>query len=140
MVLEQNELTTAKFLSNWALIGLFFFLCGAWVLPTNKLYHQMIIVLVWLPAFLALFRRDFRVAFKQPEVYLFGIFAGWTLLVLSAQGGEDLSSQIKVPFYVTLTLLGIVLAAKGSICRIEALLFYCAFAGGLLAGASWISF
>ncbi|MGE6527597.1 O-antigen ligase family protein [Pseudomonas sp. NPDC077382] len=145
MALEQNELTTAKVLSNWALIGLFFFLCSAWVLPSNKLYHQMIIVLVWLPALLALFRRDFyrrdfRVAFKLPEVYLFSIFAGWTLFVLSTQGADDFSSQIKVPFYVTLTLLGVALAAQGSICRLETLLFNCAFAGGFLAGASWISF
>lgn len=42
-------------LANWAVIGVFMLLCSAWVLPSNKLYHQLIILFLWLPALLALF-------------------------------------------------------------------------------------
>ena len=47
-------------LTIWASIGFLVLLCGAWVLPSNKLYHQLLIFLLWLPALLGLLHRDFR--------------------------------------------------------------------------------
>jgi hypothetical protein len=46
--------------SRWASLGLLVLLAGAWFLPSSKLYHQLLIALLWLPAFLALLRSDFR--------------------------------------------------------------------------------
>lgn len=114
------------------------FLCGAWLLPTPKLYHQLIIAFLWLPALLALFVRNVRLLLKQPEFFLFGLLAAWTLFVLLIQGGDDPISKSKVPFYVGLTLVGIVLVAQHAAISLEKLLLYASVFGGILAGASWL--
>src|SRR6218665_3700972 len=97
-------------LSYWACLGLTALLCLPWLL-TSKHYHQAVIALLWLPVIPALLRADFRAALKQPELLLFGLFMAWTWLVLAVKGSDELSSDIKVTFYVTLSLLGIVLAS-----------------------------
>ncbi len=75
-------------LAVWASIGFLVLLCGAWVLPSNKLYHQLLIFLLWLPAMLVLLHRDFRRLLKQPECVLFALFVAWTLLVVVMEGGQ----------------------------------------------------
>ena len=117
-------------LANWAVIGVFVLLCGAWVLPSNKLYPQLIIAFLWLPALLALFYRRFRALLVQPEMFLFGVFSVWTLLVLWLQGGSDPMSQGKLPIYVALSLFGIVLAASGARFRFEKQLRIAVLIGG----------
>ncbi|WP_191624158.1 O-antigen ligase family protein [Pseudomonas fluorescens] len=129
-----------RVLSSWAVIGMVVFLCGAWLLPTPKLYHQLIIVFLWLPALLALFERNVRLLLKQPEFFLFGLFAAWTLFVLLMQGGIDPVSKSKVPFYVGLTLVGIVLVAQHAVISLEKLLLYASVFGGILAGVSWLDY
>lgn len=124
----------------WASLGLLVLLCGPWVLPNNKLYHQMIIFLLWLPALLALFHRDFRVMLKQPETVLFALFVVWTLLVLAVEGGDNAFSKSKVPIYVALTLVGVLLAAQSRKWSLESLLLYASLVGGLFAIVSWIAF
>ena len=127
-------------LANWAVIGVFVLLCGAWVLPSNKLYHQHIILFLWLPALLALFHRNFRALLVQPEVVLFGVFSLWTLFVLFTQGGGDPVSKAKLPFYVVLTLFGVVLAAFSARVRFEAQLRVAVLFGGGFAILSIIDF
>lgn len=127
-------------LEVWASIGLLVLLCGAWVLPNNKLYHQMIIFLLWLPAVLALFHRDFRLMLKQPECILFAIFVAWTLLVLMVEGGDNIFGKSKVTLYVALTLLGVLLAAQNRKWRVESMLLYASIMGGCFAAASWVYF
>ncbi|WLI12164.1 MULTISPECIES: O-antigen ligase [Pseudomonas] len=124
----------------WASIGFLVLLCGAWVLPDNKLYHQMLIFLLWLPALLALFHRDFRAMLKQPECVLFAIFAAWTLLVLMVEGGNNIFGKSKVTLYVALTLLGVLLAAQNRKWRFESMLLYASIIGGFFAAASWVYF
>lgn len=124
----------------WASIGFLVLLCGAWVLPDNKLYHQMMIFLLWLPALLALFHRDFRAMLKQPECVLFAIFAAWTLLVLMVEGGNNIFGKSKVTLYVALTLLGVLLAAQNRKWRFESMLLYASIIGGFFAAASWVYF
>ncbi|HKS14693.1 MAG TPA: O-antigen ligase family protein [Pseudomonas sp.] len=124
----------------WASLGLLVLLCGPWVLPNNKLYHQMIIFLLWLPALLALFHRDFRVMLKQPESVLFALFVAWTFLVLAVEGGDDVFSKSKVPIYVALTLVGILLAAQRRQRSLESLLLGSSIVGGLFAIVSWLAF
>ena len=130
-------LTSRMVLSRWALIGLFVLLCGPWFLPSNKLYHQLIIVLLWLPALLALLlERDFRRQIFQAEMMLFIILSGWMLLILLLKGASDPASKAKLPIYVFLSLVGIVLAARDVRWSLEAQLRVSILVGGFLA---WVS-
>lgn len=124
-------------LAVWASIGFLILLCGPWVLPSNKLYHQMLIVLLWLPALLALFHRDFRLLLKQPECIFFLLFVAWTFLVLAVEGGDNVFGKVKVTFYVALTLAGVLLAAQNRKWRLESMLLYASIIGGVFAAASW---
>ena len=124
-------------LANWGGIGVLVFLCGAWVLPSNKLYHQLIILFLWLPTLLALFHRPFRSLLVQPEVLLFGALSLWTLLVLWLEGGGSVS-KAKLPVYVALTLFGMVLAASSNRMRLESLLLIAVLVGGACATLSVI--
>jgi O-antigen ligase len=127
-------------LSRWASLGLLVLLAGAWFLPSSKLYHQLLIALLWLPALLALLRNDFRALLRQPELLLFAALAFWTLLVLVVKGGAEPVSAAKIPFYVGLSLLGIVLAALDRRCALESQLRFVALLGGILAALSVLYF
>lgn len=123
----------------WASMGLVVLLCAPWLLPSNKLYHQAIIALLWLPALieLVLVRRP-RPVLTSPEALLYGLFAVWTLVVIGIEGGD--SGRFKLPFYVGLTLLGMLLVARAGLQRFVTLLCACSLFGGLLAGLSWVYF
>lgn len=136
---RSGELLVLSRLSRWASLGLLILLCGAWVLPSNKLYHQALIALLWLPALLALFQRDFRALLRQPELLLFMALALWALVVLLAQGGEDPGRDAKRPLYILLSLLGVLLAARGP-WSFEGLLRAAALLGGLGALVSVLYF
>jgi O-antigen ligase len=127
-------------LSRWAVIGFLVLLCGAWVLPSNKIYHQLIIVFLWLPALLALFKRDFRVVLFKPEVLLFIVFSLWTWFVLYMQGGNDPLSKSKLPIYVALTLLGVILAARDLRWTLEVQLGFAVLVGGFFSIISAVYF
>lgn len=123
-------------LARWAVIGLLILLCMPWVTFSSKIYHQSIIALLWLPALLALFRSDFRRRLRQPEMMLFAALGAWSLLVLLVQGGHEPLSKSKVPLYVALTLLGIMLAALDARWSLESQLRTCVLLGGLGAAFS----
>lgn len=137
--MRPGELLPLWRLSRWAAIGVLVLLCGAWVLPSNKLYHQALIVLLWLPALLALFRRDFRTLLRQPEMLLFIALSLWALVVLVAQGGQDPGSDAKRPAYILLSLLGVLLASRGQ-WSLEGLLRPAVLLGGLGALVSTLYF
>lgn len=126
-------------LPRWAALGTLLLLCGPWLLPSSKLYHQLLLVLLWLPAFVALLRKDFRALLLQPEVLLFIGLALWTLVVLAVKGDGNPWSQAKLPLYVLLSLAGVVLASRGQV-ELELLLRWTALFGGLLALASVVYF
>lgn len=123
-------------LSRWALIGVLVLLCSPWFMPSNKLYHQSLAVLLWLPALLALLNREFLCLLRQPELLLFAALAVWTLLVLALSGGNDPFSQAKVPFYVLLSLLGMLLASRDPRWSMELVLGLVILLGG---GVAWLS-
>jgi len=122
----------------WACLGLTALLCFAWLMP-SKHYHQSVIFLLWLPVIPALFRADFRAAIKQPELVLFLLFMAWTWLVIALRGSDEPAGDVKITFYVLLSLLGIVLASMGR-SRIETWLFGAAVFGGVLALVSVVNF
>ncbi len=127
-------------LVTWATLGWLVLMCGAWLLPSNKLYHQAIIALLWLPVLLDLLlvRRSMPVL-RCPEALLYGLFAVWTLLVIGIEVNGDWRN-LKLPFYVALTLLGMLLVARGGVQRFATLLCVCSLFGGLMAGSSWAYF
>lgn len=127
-------------LARWAVIGLLILLCMPWVMPSNKYYHQLIIAFLWLPALLALFRGDFRARLRQPEVMLFAALGLWSLLVLLVQGAHEPLSKAKVPFYVAMTLLGVMLAALDSRWSLEEPLRVSVLLGGLGTAVSIVHF
>ena len=134
MLPDQNIL-----LPRWAALGTLLLLCGPWLLPSNKLYHQLLLVLLWLPAFVALLRKEFRSLLIQPEVLLFILLALWTLVVLVVKGDGDPWSQAKLPLYVLLSLTGLVLASRSST-PFEDVLRVAAVLGGVLALVSVVYF
>lgn len=127
-------------LSRWAQVGVLVLLCAPWMLPSNKLYHQLLIFLLWLPALISLFSARWRSGLPLPEAWCFFSLAGWTLFVLFLQGGEEPVSQAKVVMYVGLSLWGVMLAARAPGPSLESLLVRSVFVGGVGAGLSWIAF
>ncbi|WP_434653860.1 O-antigen ligase family protein [Pseudomonas sp. R3-56] len=109
-------------------------------MPSNKLYHQLLIFLLWLPALLGLLHRDFRSMLKQPECALFAMLVVWTLVVLMVEGGDNALGKSKVVLYVTLTLAGVLLAAQNRHWRLESMVLGASILGGLFAAASWVYF
>ncbi|WP_458129101.1 O-antigen ligase family protein [Pseudomonas sp. Z2-11] len=140
MTIYLRRLIDKNSLAIWASIGFLVLLCGAWVLPSNKLYHQSLIFLLWLPALLGLLHRDVRLMLKQPECVLFAAFAAWTLAVLMVEGGDNALGKSKVVLYVTLSLAGVLLAAQHRQWRLESMLLGASILGGLFAAASWVYF
>ncbi|WP_051424501.1 O-antigen ligase [Pseudomonas sp. URMO17WK12:I4] len=120
-------------LATWALLGLFTLLCAPWVMPSNKLYHQFLIILLWLPALLALKHAEFRKQLLRPELVFFTLLGVWTLIVAFIQSGADVLSDLKLPFYVLLSLLGVVLAAQQRKYSIETQLCVAALVAGPFA-------
>jgi O-antigen ligase len=127
-------------LARCAVIGFMVFLMAPWVLPTNKLYHQLIILLFWLPALFSLFRQKLRPSWRHPECWLYLLFCVWTLVIIFAQGTLDHLTKAKLPLYVGLSFVGVWLAGRNDRWSIEQLLFFAALFGGLGAAYSWLDF
>lgn len=129
-----------ELLANWALLGVLVLLCAPWVLPSNKLYHQILIFLLWLPGLLALGHVEFRRLLLQSELVLFLLLVLWTLLVVAIQNGKDGLGDAKLPFYVLLSLLGVLLAAQQRQHSMEWLLWVSVLIAGPFALWSVIDF
>lgn len=132
----MRRIAGSNLLAMWASLGFIVLLCGPWVLPENKLYHQLIIFLLWVPALVGLIRADLRAALKTPECLFFTAFMGWTWLVMVIEGGDELFSRGKTTLYVALTLLGILLAARNPKWHFESMLFCVSVVGGGFAAVS----
>ncbi|WP_070885271.1 O-antigen ligase family protein [Pseudomonas argentinensis] len=123
-------------------LGLACFLCGPWLLPSNSYYHRLIILLLWGPAFV-----HFLVLRKQyPPVpgtfvwlYLALSLWYWLVVALTLEGQDDLR-ELKLPFYIAFSLLGVMVCALHLKARFADFLLLCGLLGGLGAGWSWIDF
>lgn len=135
-VLIKQEL----WLARCAVLGFMVLLLAPWVLPSNKLYHQLIIALLWLPALLSLFRENLRPDWRLPECWLYVLFCAWTLIVLAVRGASNPLGEAKLPLYVGLSFVGIWLAGRNGRWSYEQLLFFAALLGGLGAAYSWLEF
>lgn len=127
-------------LARCAALGFMVFLLAPWVLPSNKIYHQLIIAFLWLPALLSLFRQDLRPDWRLPECWLYLLFSAWALVVIALQGAPDPWGKAKLPLYVGLSFVGIWLAGRNGRWSVEQLLFFAALLGGVGAAYSWLDF
>ncbi|WP_077524788.1 O-antigen ligase family protein [Metapseudomonas resinovorans] len=119
-------------------IGLVCFLCAPWLLQSNTYYHRLIIVLLWLPALLHFFmmRKQYP-PLNKSFVVLYSMASAWFMFVAALDvglGGE--LRELKLPFYIALSLLGFVVSALYLRGRFPSFLLLCCAFGGLGAGLS----
>lgn len=133
-------MSAPHFLARWAVLGVVAFLCAPWLLPSNKLYHQILIFLLWLPALISLVYGQLRPRLPRLDLLLYGGLAGWTLVVLVMVGGNDPVSEAKVILYVSLTLIGILLVDRVLPQVLERVLVLAVLVAGVGALSSWIEF
>lgn len=111
----------------WLLLGLF-------IMPTNKVYHQGLIYLLWLPGVISLFKTPtWYQAFDRLLLSLLGLSVAWAALSLS-WGGHP--RQLKEVFYVLISLNGLLMLALRNPRLFWQLLAYAAFIGGLMG---WVA-
>jgi O-antigen ligase len=116
----------------WLALGLAWLLLGMLLVPTSKLYHQGLILLLWLPGLAAFLPRISRPSW---DMWLLGavlLFAAWS--GLSILWGGD-SSQIKEMLYVGLTMQTFVALSSVHRERFWRLLAYVVLVGAI--GAVW---
>ncbi|OEC32919.1 O-antigen ligase [Pseudomonas cuatrocienegasensis] len=123
--------TTNPYLGAWLAFGLAWFLLGMLFLPNSKLYHQGLILFLWLPG-LAVYRPGLWQQLGWDRWLLSAVlaFAGWSLLSM-LWGGD--SGLIKEMLYVGLTVQA--LALIGSIYRER---FWPLLACIVLVGGLWV--
>ncbi|MCY1514698.1 hypothetical protein D9M68_492470 [compost metagenome] len=129
-------------LSRLAVFGLACFLCAPWVLQSNTYYHRLIIVFLWVPAFLhvCLFRKSYPPIHKL-FVWLYLALSAWYMLVVVvSDAGWDDVRELKLPFYVALSFLGCMVSAMYLKGRLSGFMLLCCIFGGLAAGFSVIYF
>lgn len=124
----------------WATTGFIILLCAPWLLPTNKVYHQLAIGFFWLPSLIALGAVQQRAALQSREMLLYVVLSLWTYLVLLIEGGIDPVGKGKVVVYVALSLAGMVLVERNPRWRLESILLGSAVLAGVFALMSWVSF
>lgn len=109
-------------------------------LPTSKLYHQALALLLWVPG-LTLFwicRAEVRPMLRSTLGAALAVFTLWSLLTLSWSSVEDPLRQFKHVLYVVVSLWGMRLLGLFSSAHLEKLLRGCAYFMALLASAYWI--
>lgn len=95
-----------KSLSAWLTIGLLWFLLGLAWSPTDKLYRQGLVLLVWLPAILCLFSQwqlwQDVVAKNRSSIVFIILFLAWATISAFWSAGDDQASDIRRVLYVFL--------------------------------------
>lgn len=125
----------------FCVVGFFVFLCLPWVLPSETVYHRLIIILMWVPAFFVLLRyRSGRGVFSDKFWILFCVNSIWFIWSCFYNEGYEATRDVKLPFYVFLFLLGVVFSVEVLGKSLENFFWGCCVLGGLGAYFSWINF
>jgi len=100
---------TTRWAQAWMTMGLLWFLLAIALAPTNKLYQQGLIVLLWLPALVFAWpaRARLKELFREQRwVYLplLGLFV-WSLISLSWTNVDEPSREAKRLLYIAVFLL-----------------------------------
>lgn len=122
--------------------GFFILFCAHWLLTSNTPYHKLIIVFIWVPAFLhACFYSSRYKSLSRTGAGLYLFAAAWFsfVVIYHAQSTHDLR-ELKIPLYAGLTLLGFFAIAQADPEKCTRFLLICAVLGGIGAWASWLFF
>ncbi|MBX9753992.1 MAG: O-antigen ligase family protein [Pseudomonadaceae bacterium] len=129
-------------LINILYAGFLIFFCAPWVLTSNTPYQKLIIAFVWLPALVHVCCYSVRYKLLSRGGVCLYIFASlWFsfVVLMHAQDVDDFR-ELKMPFYIGLTLLGSFAVAQADIEKFKKLLLVSAVLGGFGAWASWVFF
>ena len=101
----------------WMAIGLLWFLLAIAVAPSNKVYQQGLVVLLWLPAIIFSWATRSRLKvmlYEQRWIYLpmLGLVI-WALISLSWTNAADIGRETKRLLYILVFLLFIPVFANG---------------------------
>jgi len=101
----------------WMTIGLLWFLLAIAVAPTNKIYQQGLVALLWVPAILFSWSARARLRelfYEQRWIYLpmLGLL-GWSLISLAWTNAPDLAREAKRLLYIVVFLLFFPVFANG---------------------------
>lgn len=101
----------------WMTIGLLWFLLAIAVAPTNKVYQQGLVALLWLPTLLFVWSARVRLGemfYEQRWIYLpvLGLLA-WSLISLSWSSAHEISREAKRLLYIVVFLLFFPIFANG---------------------------
>ncbi len=127
-----------RWLAGWLAVGLVWWLLGMQLLPSNKLYHQGLILLFWLPGLVALVMESrVRHGWSVPLLSVLLVLSLWA--VLSVGWGGD-SDRLKVVAYSLLAANAWVALGALDARLLWRTLAYSSLVGGLLAWGAVLNF
>lgn len=108
--------------------------------PTNKLYHQALALLLWVPGVVLFWtcRAEIRPMLRTTLGAALLAFTLWSLLTLFWSSVEDPLRQFKHVLYIVVSLWGMRLLGLLPAHSLEAMLRRCAYFMALLASVYWI--
>lgn len=93
---------------NTTVLGFFWFLVGVAWAPSNKVYQQGLVLLLWLPVLVCIFffRARLLDAWLRQRVFslLIALFLAWACLSVLWSQADDIGRELKRVFYVVLFL------------------------------------
>ncbi len=133
-----------RWAQSWLAAGFLWFLTAVALAPSNKIYQQGLIVLLWLPTLLFCWSARGRLAEVWREQRLLWtivlLLLGWCLLSLYWAVGEDPVRGVKRLTYIAVFLLFFPLLANASVPRVILLLQWGGVGLGLSALVSIVNF
>jgi O-antigen ligase len=115
--LRSNLMQETRWAQAWMAIGLLWFLLAIAIAPSNKVYQQGLVVLLWLPAIIFSWATRSRLKvmlYEQRWIYLpmLGLVI-WALISLSWTNAPDIGRETKRLLYILVFLLFIPVFANG---------------------------
>jgi O-antigen ligase len=115
--LRSNLMQETRWAQAWMAIGLLWFLLAIAIAPSNKVYQQGLVVLLWLPAIIFSWATRSRLKvmlYEQRWIYLpmLGLVI-WALISLSWTNAADIGRETKRLLYILVFLLFIPVFANG---------------------------
>lgn len=131
---------TRAVLGKWLAAGLLWWLVGMLLMGSSKFYHQVLIVLFWLPGLLALcVHGEVRGHWRQPLALVLLVLMVWSA-TSALWAPEFESKELKIFFYVFLAANALIALAALDPALLRRSLALSGLAVGLLAWGSVIWF
>jgi len=135
---------TSRWAQHWLSAGLLWFLLAIAFAPTNKIYQQGLVVLLWLPALgLTWSARSLLGEYWRQQRLLCALLltlAAWATLSLCWTQADDISREFKRMLYIAWFLLFFPIMANKRPDRVVRLLQWAGIGIGVAAAASMVKF